>query len=174
AAGDLDGDYFRTIAANLSPTKVVSLAGHLTTVEKNGSLVVTIKAQALYSVDRKTPVGGMISPKPATVQKDGSAVFDFGNLVVDGCADALICGTEIDAQNVVVTAPPGSYCGKPTFICGTITGKVTKPIADDLGSPNPSTWTMQTWDGHTTPSKVVTDCAMDVADPPPTTCQGCP
>jgi hypothetical protein len=167
-AGAVDGDYFIALSANLSPPNPLLLSASLKTAEAGGSLEVTLTVQAIDAKDRKTKVGKVITFPAAKVGSDGSIKFSPGSLTVDGKANPLIYGTDIETTGVTMS---GTFCNPVQFVCGNLDGMITKPIADDLSMTSlrpQSTWTMVPYDGKTAPAKIYIDCGMTLAGPPPT------
>ena len=157
--GEADGDYYMLLSAITLPTKPVAFKANLkATPASGGGLDVAFKAQALLASDRRTPVGNTLAASSATVAKDGTFTINYATIVVDPAADSVVANQEIDADTAVLI---GSFCD-PTFVCGSVTGNVTKPIPTSLDG---STFTLQPIVGSTFPAHDYYDCAMDEAAP---------
>ncbi len=159
--GSSDGEYYLLLSSTLAPTAPIAFKLDITSSPgSHGGLNLNIDGQALDHSDRRTPVGGPVKPDVATADADGATDVEFKSIVIDGRADTLIAGAEIDANDVVLSG--GSFCA-PTFMCGTVTGMATKPTALDLKG---STWAMQPIVDKKFPADDYYDCAMDIGAPP--------
>jgi hypothetical protein len=92
--------------------------------------------QPLLAADHRTPVGAATDGGPYAVDTDGSFTAALPVEQVQPTGDP-IAPLLLQAQLTLT----GRLCGQATFICGDVTGSVTKPItiADLTGS----TFTMQ-------------------------------
>src|SRR5260221_7907495 len=72
--GKLDGEYYITLSAKISPKEPVIFTGQLTSMAASGGLAFSATLQALSAHDRKTPVGStsMVGPYPI----DMNGAFD--------------------------------------------------------------------------------------------------
>jgi hypothetical protein len=159
--GSSDGEYYLLLSSTLAPTAPVAFKLDITSSPGSaGGLKLNIKGEALDHSDRRTPVGGQVKPDIATADADGTTDVEFKSIVIDGRADTLIAGAEIDATDVVLAG--GSFCA-PKLMCGTVTGMATKPTALDLKG---STWAMQPIVGGMFPADDYYDCEKDIAAAP--------
>lgn len=157
AAAEADGTYLFSLAAKLNPQKAIVLDTTMTTeAGADGGLVVNLSMQPLSGMDQATPVGEPIVRNDLAVAADGTFDWDFGQVTVAGAANPLTF-SDIEAT----LQAQGTLCTQsPDFICGTITGIVTKPL-NMFDLSNGSTFTMQKYEGS--PPSPVINCAKEPA-----------
>jgi hypothetical protein len=158
--GDLDGQWLFALAATLAPAKPVLFFADITTKDSGGLVGWTF---TLTPLDAKTrvPLAPLPTLAETTIPADGNWSADLEPLTVPGAANPITLGSEIVAD----TALTGKVCGGRDFLCGDVTGEVTKPLKLSLDG---STWTMarlKTKD--TLPEKIYVNCTCTEAGPPP-------
>ena len=138
---EVEGDFLFTLSATLKPEKPLLFVAKLTTTDAG----LTLNVQPL-AIDRKTLVGEAHDLGPYPIEDGGKLVADLPELTIPGeanpitkCTTPGMCsGSEIVAD----AALAGAVC--EDFICGDVTGKVTKPLPLPLSSPTKSSkFTMQ-------------------------------
>ena len=160
-AGEVDGDYIFALSAKIAKKKPVLFLTTLTTADDNGTLTMSLHMQALTATDRKTPIGDIIDIGPSPVEADGSFKIDFPTIQTPGAANP-VSGSLLESTVTIAS----SLCKPADFICGDVTGNLTKPLAiPDLTG---STFTMQRITDPAAYPDPVINCAKDPADPPPT------
>jgi hypothetical protein len=159
AAGTLDGEYYFTLSAKLSPGEPVVFTAQITTMAASGGLTFSATLQALSAHDRKTPVGPTSMIGPFAVDANGSFDAMLPQMTVVAAANPLLAQDLTSQVNLI-----GTLCTPPGFYCGQVTGSVSQPIPiPDLSG---STFTMQlVKDPANLPAPLI-DCAKDPAMPP--------
>jgi hypothetical protein len=159
AAGEVDGNYLFALSAKIAKTKPVLFYAKLTTEDASG-LNFSLNLQPLNAKDRKTPEGDAIDVGPYPVAADGTFSAALPMLTVAGAANP-VSGSLLEATVTLV----GTLCAPADFICGDVTGSVTKPIAiPDLTG---SAFTMQRITDEAAYPEPLINCAGDPAEPPP-------
>lgn len=160
AAQAADGDFLFSLSASLDPSKPVMFLGTFTTEAKDQGLTFKLTLQPLLAVDRKTPTGNPLPVGPFDIGADGSFVANLPQLTVPGDANPISTGLELEATTTLA----GSLCATD-FLCGAVSGKVTKPLELDLMG---STFAMTKITDPSAYPPVVINCAKTPAGPPPT------
>lgn len=161
APGALAGSYLVTLSVSVQPKTPILFIGHLSTVADKGGTALSTTLQALDAKDRKTPVGNPIKVPLIPIASDGQFVPTSMHLQIDGRANAIQPGLNID----VTATMHGRMCGVADFYCGTVDGQVTKPAPLSLAG---STYTFDhIADPAKLPDPPLLDCAKDTAGPPP-------
>lgn len=139
AEGEADGKYLFTLSAKLNAKKAFALDATVVTHSADEGLTLDLTLQPLSGADRVTPVGDPIVAEGLPVNADGSFEWDFGDVTL--IADA----NPISPRDVETTLQlKGQICGGADFLCGDVTGTVSKPLAGfDLKG---STFTMQRYE----------------------------
>jgi hypothetical protein len=123
---DVKDPYLFALSAKLLPAKPIVCFGTVTMAQGANGPEVSFNLQPLRADDKKTPVGDPIVGGPFPVQPDGSFVADFGNIEVLGVANP-ISGSDL-ATTATITGGSGALCKPADFICGEVTGIVSKPL----------------------------------------------
>ena len=170
-AAELSGQWLFALSAQLSPTKPILFFADIVATDAAGGIEWTWTITPLSTADR-SPLAALPALPPSTVPADGAWVVDLPELNVPGAANP-ITGSDITAD----TALTGNVCGSRDFLCGDVTGNVSKPITLDLAG---STWALtRLTTPDTLPSTVYYSCACGVAElacaadtdcPPDNTC----
>jgi len=156
APGELTGQFVFALSAVIAAdTPIVFLAQVSTVPDPNGSAL-TLELQPLSAADRTSPVGSSVALGPLPIAADGAFQADLPPLVVAGEANP-ITGAEIEAQ-VTLT---GRICAASDFFCGTVTGRVIRPLDLDLAG---STFAMERVTGAP-PAQPLINCARAQAAP---------
>ncbi|XYH96390.1 hypothetical protein ACMHYB_52870 [Sorangium sp. So ce1128] len=134
-AGAPDGEFFFSLSAYLNPQAPIVFLSTLTTEARDDGLSFSMSFQALEAADRKTPTGTPFDVGPYEVSADGQFTAELPTLVVPGNANP-ISGSELEATITL----SGALCAPADFVCGDVTGTVTRPLRLDLKG---STFTMQ-------------------------------
>lgn len=139
AEGDADGKYLFTLSAKLNAKKAFALDATVVTHTAAEGFTLDLTLQPLLGSDQTTPVGDPIVAEGLPVNADGTFEWDFGDVTL--IADA----NPISPRDVETTLQiQGQLCGGTDFICGDVTGTVSKPLAGfDLKG---SSFTMQRYD----------------------------
>ena len=153
--GDADGDYFLALSPALSPKTPLVFLATVTTSDDNGALAVNMSLQPLSASDRMTAVDTPVV-YDFVVGMDGDFTTPPGEISFSGEANP-VSDSPIAATGVVLS---GSFCAPTQFVCGTVAGELTMPLASPLAK---STFTMT---AVTSPS--------DYPEPPPINCKGDP
>jgi hypothetical protein len=157
--GDLTGQWLFAFSA-IVPTKPVLFFADITANDAGGELqwewsIVPLDAKT------RTPVPGSPAVKvgPTTIPADGKWSADLDPMDVPGEAN-FISGSPINADVVL----SGDICGNRNFLCGDMTGNLTKPFPADLDG---STWTLQKLETpDTVPTDIYVDCECTKAEAP--------
>lgn len=153
--GEADGVYIFALSATIDPDKAFALDATVITSAAD-PLSVDMTFQPLAKEDQTTPVGSEIVFTGLPVNADGTFEWDLGMITLINAANPI---SAFDVEATLTLH--GSLCGGDAlgFICGDVTGLVTKPLNmfDLVGS----TFTMQRYDG-TKPAPVI-NCAKDPA-----------
>ncbi len=151
--------YYMALSTMLAPVKPIMF---LATVTWDGTQL-GFSFQPLDRNDHKTPQGSPVVGGPFPVNPDGSFEADMGNISITGAANP-ISGSDIVAQGVL-HGVPGAFCKPLDFICGPVTGIVSKPDYLNGVSLEGSNFTMTRMpDANTFPTgKVKINCAGDEA-----------
>jgi hypothetical protein len=157
--GAIDGDFFFSLSVPLNPETPVVFKTTVTTAAMGDGLSVTMKIQALKAADRKSPTGPVITLEPFEVGANGNFVANLPTLTVPGDADPFFPGTAIEATITL----SGSLCKADDFVCGLVTGNVTKPAPGPLDG---STFGMVRITNPSSYPAALYDCARDEAPPP--------
>lgn len=128
AQADVSGDYLFALSARLLPTKPILGIGTLTISQGANGPELSFSLQPLDAKDKKTPVGTPIVGGPYPIQADGSFVADLGSIQVTGAANP-ISGSDL-LTTATFTGGPGALCKPADFICGDVSGIVTKPLTN--------------------------------------------
>jgi len=156
APGELTGQFIFALSAVVAPdTPILFLADVSSVPDANGTAL-TIGFQPLSAADRTTPVGSPVSVGPFPIAADGAFQAALPPLVVAAEANP-ITGAEIEAQ-VTLNA---RICGAGDFYCGTVSGRVSRPIDLDLSG---STFAMERVSGAL-PAQPLIDCNRTPAAP---------
>lgn len=134
-AGDVDGSFLFTLSASLDPKSPVLFDAELTTEDGASGLEFRLKLQALDTCDRQTKVGDVFDLGPFPVNADGTFTAQLPPLEVTGLSNPF-SENAITAEVALI----GSLCAPADFICGEVTGQVTKPSDISLAK---STFTME-------------------------------
>ncbi len=121
-AGELDGDFVFVLSASLDPKNPVLFDAKLTTTNGANGLEFNLSLQALNSCDRATKVGEVFELGPFPIGSDGAFTAKFPPLEVTGLANP-ISENPITAEASIA----GNICAPADFICGDLSGNVTKP-----------------------------------------------
>lgn len=142
------------LSATLAPTQPILF---IADVHSTGSAW----QWTLTPLDAKTrtplPNSSIVLPDSA-IPAGGSWVFDLPPLEVPGTANP-ITGSDIEAD-VTLTS---TSCGSDAFVCGDVSGDITKPIVLDLQG---SSWTLERLVAGGLPEPIRIDCACVEAEPP--------
>lgn len=150
--GEADGDYFFTLAAKINKKKPLALLAKLTTQAMGAGVTFKLDLQPLLAADQKTPTGVPFNGLgPYAVASDGSFTAALPELTVPGNGNP-VTGTDL----VATVTLAGHLCGKGDFICGDVTGNVTKPLPLDLKG---SSFTLQRITDPTKYPTPLIDCA---------------
>lgn len=151
--------YYVALSAMLANKKPIMFLGTLTW--DGTSLGMTF--QPLSADDHKTPAGDPITGGPFTVNEDGSFDADMGAIAVTGAANP-ISGSDIETL-AVLHGEAGRFCKPLDFICGTVTGTISKPDYLNGASLDGSFFTMTRMPDATTfpEGKVKIDCEGNLA-----------
>ncbi|XXY54100.1 hypothetical protein WME91_23510 [Sorangium sp. So ce269] len=134
-AGAPDGDFLFSLSAYLNPQAPIVFLSTLTSEARDGGLSISLSFQALEAADRKTPTGTAVDVGPYEVSADGQFIAELPTIVVPGNANP-ISGSELEATITL----SGALCAPTDFVCGDVTGTVTRPLSLDLKG---STFAMQ-------------------------------
>lgn len=158
-AGAPDGDFFFSLSAYLNPQAPIIFLSTLTTEARDDGLSISLSFQALEAADRKTPTGTPVDVGPYEVSADGRFTAELPTIVVPGNANP-ISGSELEATITL----SGALCAPADFVCGDVTGTVTRPLSLNLKG---STFAMQRiTDPDSYPAPVI-NCDKDPARPLP-------
>lgn len=162
APGDLDAEYLFAISASADPPHPILFTAQLKSVAYQGGSGLDVKLQALDAKDRKTPVGAPITIPTLKLNANGTLeAKPLPDIAVSGKANPIQVGLDIVASAQL----NGQFCGVSDFYCGTVSGKVTKPITLDLAG---STYAFDLVSDPTKlPDPPLIDCKRDKAGPPP-------
>lgn len=127
-ATDVAGSYLFSLSAKLLPTSPILCVGTLKITQGAGGPEVSFDIQPLQVSDKKTPVGDPLVGGPFPIQADGSFVADFGAIKVAGAANP-ISGSELETT-VTLTGAAGALCKPADFVCGDVSGIVSKPLTN--------------------------------------------
>ncbi len=160
ATSDVAPHYYVALSAVFSPTQPIMFLG---TVTWDGTSL-SLDFQPLDRFDHVTPKGDPVHGGPFTVAADGSFDADMGAIAVSGDANP-ISGLDIETL-AQLHAAAGEFCKPLQFICGTVTGTVSKPDYLAGATLEGSTFTMTAMSSATAfpPGPVVIDCAGKKAD----------
>lgn len=154
-ATDADDPYLFSLSAKLLPTSPILCVGTLKISQGASGPEVSFEIQPLQVSDKKTPVGDPIVGGPFPIHADGSFVADFGAITVAGAANP-ISGSDLETT-VTLTGAAGAMCKPADFICGDVSGIVSKPLTNyDLSGGSRFTFQRIT-DPDTYPVAVI-DC----------------
>lgn len=128
AQEDVQGDYLFALSARLLPQKPILGIGTLTISQGANGPELSFSLQPLDAKDKKTPVGTPIAGGPFPIQADGSFVADLGSIQVTGAANP-ISGSDL-LTTATFTGGPGALCKPADFICGDVSGIVSKPLTN--------------------------------------------
>jgi len=158
-AGVLDGEYYFSLSAKISPGEPVVFTAQLTSADGPKGLTFSATLQALSAHDRKTPVGPTSMIGPFDVDANGGFDAMLPQMTVVAAANPLL-PQDLTAQVNLI----GTVCTPAGFYCGQVTGNVSKPVPiPDLTG---STFTMQiVKDPANLPAPLI-NCANDPAMPP--------
>ncbi|WP_437621072.1 hypothetical protein [Sorangium sp. So ce1151] len=134
-AGAPDGDFLFSLSAYLNPQAPIVFLSTLTSEARDDGLSISLSFQALEAADRKTPTGTPVDVGPYEVSADGQFTAELPTIVVPGNANP-ISGSELEATITL----SGALCAPADFVCGDVTGTVTRPLSLDLKG---STFAMQ-------------------------------
>jgi hypothetical protein len=162
-AGTLDGQWLFALSASLSPQSPLLFFANITSTDNAGQIDWEWTVTPLDARTRTPLTGADVTFPNSTIPADGNWTVQLGTISVPGEANPITVGNVIEAQNVALT---GSVCGGRDFLCGTVTGDVTKPLPLPLEG---STWTLQRLTApDTLPGQIIVDCKCTLAGPPPT------
>jgi len=154
-ATDVTDPYLFSLSAKLLPTSPILCVGTLKISQGASGPEVSFEIQPLLVSDKKTPVGEPIVGGPFPIQADGSFVAEFGAITVAGAANP-ISGSDLETT-VTLTGAAGAMCKPADFICGDVSGTVSKPLTSyDLSGGSRFTFQRIT-DPDTYPVAVI-DC----------------
>jgi hypothetical protein len=142
------------VSATLSPTKPILF---IADVQSTGSSW----QWTLTPLDAKTRTplpGSTIALPDSGIPGGGGWSYDPPLLFIPGAANP-ITGSDIEADVQLA----GTACGSDDFLCGDLTGSITKPVSLDLAG---STWTLTRLSGDVLPDPIYVSCACLPADPP--------
>jgi hypothetical protein len=160
--GEMDGQWLFALSATLKPNAPILFFTEVTTKDNAGVTSMQWSCTPLDAYTRAPvppPEGDPIVLPATDLPADGNWTFAETTVAVTGKANP-ITHSDISA-NVVMT---GDVCSGRDFLCGTVTGNVTKPIPLDLKG---SSWTLERLTASDTlPEKIKIDCSCNAADPP--------
>jgi hypothetical protein len=154
--GAVDGDYFMTLSAKISPTKPIVFLAKLTTTAMGEGLGLSMNLQALSYMDRMTLVGEAADVGPFQVEADGRFVAAMGPMTVVGEANPITM-----AEVVADATLTGTICTPGDFICGDVAGTVDNGTLEL--KLDGSTFTMQKIPESGVYPEAVLNCAGDTA-----------
>jgi len=155
--GAADGERLLTLSTPLSPSAPVLFAATLTTADGGGTFLFSLSLAPLAAADRETVVAPPFDSGPFQVAAGGSFAASLPPLSVPGEANP-ISGTELEVTGAVLS---GTLCAPADFICGDLTGDLTKPVTMSLQG---STFTLERVVGsYPEPPRI--NCDGDLADP---------
>ncbi|MFT3923017.1 MAG: hypothetical protein QM778_10815 [Myxococcales bacterium] len=165
----LSGTYYYVVSLTPYTTQpTIYLLEVMAARDAGGDYTIMMRNRPLLYADRKTPTGEFSEWSTTTVSPQGCYTLADQMTVTPGNANVLTfdVSTTLDFSGNVGQAMYESGPGTPVkFFCGTVTGVVTAPIAQDTGGTftatrvdpnNPSTF----------PATPVIDCAMTPAGAP--------
>ncbi|WP_437926109.1 hypothetical protein WMF37_44905 [Sorangium sp. So ce291] len=133
--GAPDGDFFFSLSAYLNPQAPIVFLSTMTSEARDDGLSISLRFQALEAADRKTPTGTPVDVGPYEVSADGQFTAELPTIVVPGNANP-ISSNELEATITL----SGALCAPADFVCGDVTGTVTRPLSLNLKG---STFAMQ-------------------------------
>lgn len=146
APGQMDGDYFGTLATALS-SRPLFLHATLQTEAQGRGLTTWLTLHWLSKMDRATPVSDPLSLPPFLIEEDGSFMFDVNDWTIPKEAGPI-------AATVSVTFV-GRACGDGSFVCGELE---SKSDIIELSKTSPSTFTFQRIKDPEAPPEPLLDC----------------
>ncbi len=158
-AAQLTGQWLFGIAATLGPTKPILFFTDIVATDTGSGVEWTWTITPLDATTRM-PLTALAPLKPSTVPTDGKWSVDLDPISIPGAANTISTGLAIDAD----AALTGDVCGGRDFLCGDVTGSVTKPVTLNLDG---STWSLARLPApNTLPETIYVNCQCNVADDP--------
>lgn len=157
--GALDGQWLFALSATLAPTKPILFFADVTSADAGGQVEWQWTLTPLDAKTREPVPGTPIEIDPSQIPADGQWSVTLPPLDVPGAANP-ITGSDITAEAGLT----GDVCGGRDFLCGDVSGNVSKPIVLDLAG---STWTLQRLTApDTLPDTIYINCSCVEAEPP--------
>lgn len=169
-AEQLTGDYLFVVSTNVLPKAPVLFVSQIRAERVGDQLVLKLRQQALDKTDRVTPVSLWGPWQTGTIDAEGHFESDTlaaripseANSIVslDADAEIVLHGVLSDAVDVA------SHEGPIDFLCGSVTGKIVRPIPiDDLTGSTFTATRIADIDDPSTYPEVVINCDRDPARP---------